>query len=51
MTSFIRTIELGGKGYAPSPSDPLRTHMKGLSYLVHFIDRLEEIIGEVMNPR
>ncbi|XP_066489447.1 PCNA-interacting partner [Tiliqua scincoides] len=50
-TSFIRTIELGGKGYAPSPSDPLRTHVKGLSYVVHFIDKLEEIIGEVLEPR
>nr|XP_028601880.1 PCNA-interacting partner isoform X4 [Podarcis muralis] len=50
-TSFIRTIELGGKGYAPSPADPLRTHMKGLSHLVHFIDKLEEIIGEVQDPR
>ncbi|XP_053261904.1 PCNA-interacting partner isoform X1 [Podarcis raffonei] len=50
-TSFIRTIELGGKGYAPSPADPLRTHMKGLSHLVHFIDKLEEIIGGVQDPR
>nr|XP_056701977.1 PCNA-interacting partner [Euleptes europaea] len=50
-TSFIRTIELGGKGYSPSPADPLRKHMKGLSHLVHFIDKLEEIIGEVLDPR
>ncbi|XP_061494848.1 PCNA-interacting partner isoform X2 [Rhineura floridana] len=50
-TSFIRTIELGGKGYAPSPADPLRTHVKGLSLLVHFIDKLEEIVGEVLDPR
>ncbi|XP_053109711.1 PCNA-interacting partner isoform X2 [Hemicordylus capensis] len=49
-TSFIRTIELGGKGYAPSPADPLRTHMKGLLHFVHFIDKLEEIIGEVSDP-
>ncbi|XP_054844369.1 PCNA-interacting partner [Eublepharis macularius] len=50
-TSFIRTIELGGKGYAPSPADPLRKHVKGLSHLVHFIDKLEEIIGEVLDSR
>ncbi|XP_060101594.1 PCNA-interacting partner isoform X2 [Heteronotia binoei] len=50
-TSFIRTIELGGKGYAPSPDDRLRMHMKGLSHLVHFFDKLEEIIGEVLDPR
>ncbi|XP_048357307.1 PCNA-interacting partner isoform X2 [Sphaerodactylus townsendi] len=50
-TSFIRTIELGGKGYAPSPVDPLRKHMKGLSHLVHFIDKLDEIVGEVPDPR
>uniref|UniRef100_A0ACB8FN91 Uncharacterized protein n=1 Tax=Sphaerodactylus townsendi TaxID=933632 RepID=A0ACB8FN91_9SAUR len=49
-TSFIRTIELGGKGYAPSPVDPLRKHMKGLSHLVHFIDKLDEIVGEVPDP-
>uniref|UniRef100_A0A8D0CD72 PCNA-interacting partner n=1 Tax=Salvator merianae TaxID=96440 RepID=A0A8D0CD72_SALMN len=50
-TSFIRTIELGGKGYAPSLEDPLRSHMKGLSHFVHFIDKLEEIMGEVLDPR
>ncbi|XP_062990624.1 PCNA-interacting partner [Elgaria multicarinata webbii] len=50
-TSFIRTIELGGKGYAPAPDDPLRTHMKEFSHIVHFIDKLEEIIGEVLDPR
>ncbi|XP_006138096.2 PCNA-interacting partner isoform X2 [Pelodiscus sinensis] len=50
-TSFIRTIELGGKGYAPSPFDPLRTHVKGLSDFVNFIDKLEEIVGEVLDPR
>ncbi|XP_014690562.3 PCNA-interacting partner isoform X1 [Equus asinus] len=49
-TSFIRTIELGGKGYAPSPSDPLRTHVKGLSNFIHFIDKLDEILGEIPNP-
>ncbi|XP_048213110.1 PCNA-interacting partner isoform X2 [Perognathus longimembris pacificus] len=49
-TSFIRTIELGGKGYAPSSSDPLRTHIKGLSNFINFIDKLDEILGEVPNP-
>ncbi|KAG8439441.1 hypothetical protein GDO86_005594 [Hymenochirus boettgeri] len=50
-TSFIRTIELGGKGYAPSESDPLRKHIKGLSLFVHFVDKLNEILGETHNPR
>ncbi|XP_074863732.1 PCNA-interacting partner [Carettochelys insculpta] len=50
-TSFIRTLELGGKGYAPSPCDPLRTHVKGLSDFVNFIDKLEDIVGEVLDPR
>ncbi|XP_036313150.1 PCNA-interacting partner isoform X2 [Pipistrellus kuhlii] len=49
-TSFIRTMELGGKGYAPSPSDPLRTHVKGLSNFINFIDKLDEILGETANP-
>ncbi|KAM5289363.1 PCNA-interacting partner isoform 7-T7 [Ctenodactylus gundi] len=49
-TSFIRALELGGKGYAPSPSDPLRTHVKGLSNFINFIDRLEEVLGETPNP-
>ncbi|XP_004675807.1 PREDICTED: PCNA-interacting partner [Condylura cristata] len=49
-TSFIRTIELGGKGYAPSPSDPLMTHVKGLSNFINFIDKLDEILGEIPNP-
>ncbi|XP_040090794.1 PCNA-interacting partner isoform X2 [Oryx dammah] len=49
-TSFIRTIELGGKGYAPSPSDPLRAHIKGLSNFINFIDKLDEILGEISNP-
>ncbi|XP_059537814.1 PCNA-interacting partner isoform X3 [Myotis daubentonii] len=49
-TSFIRTMELGGKGYAPSPSDPLRTHVKGLSSFINFIDKLDEILGEIANP-
>ncbi|XP_054430441.1 PCNA-interacting partner isoform X20 [Pteronotus mesoamericanus] len=50
-TSFVRTIQLGGKGYAPSPSDPLRTHIKGLSNFINFIDKLDEILGEISNPR
>ncbi|XP_055972426.1 PCNA-interacting partner isoform X14 [Sorex fumeus] len=50
-TSFIRALELGGKGYAPSPSDPLRTHVKGLSNFINFIDKLDEILGEIPNPR
>ncbi|XP_075712797.1 PCNA-interacting partner isoform X2 [Rhinoderma darwinii] len=50
-TSFIRAMELGGKGYAPSESDPLRKHIKGLSEFVHFIDRLEEILGETHSAR
>uniref|UniRef100_A0A7N5P182 PCNA-interacting partner n=1 Tax=Ailuropoda melanoleuca TaxID=9646 RepID=A0A7N5P182_AILME len=50
-TSFIRTLELGGKGYAPSPSDPLRAHVKGLSNFINFIDKLDEILGEIPNPR
>ncbi|XP_029455554.1 PCNA-interacting partner isoform X2 [Rhinatrema bivittatum] len=49
-TSFIRSIELGGKGYAPSESDPLRRHIKGLTKFVHFIDTLNEIL-EIQNPR
>uniref|UniRef100_A0A2K5JAW5 PCNA-interacting partner n=1 Tax=Colobus angolensis palliatus TaxID=336983 RepID=A0A2K5JAW5_COLAP len=49
-TSFIRTIELGGKGYAPPPSDPLRAHVKGLSNFINFIDKLDEILGEIPNP-
>ncbi|XP_041594994.1 PCNA-interacting partner isoform X4 [Vulpes lagopus] len=49
-TSFIRTLQLGGKGYAPSPSDPLRAHVKGLSNFINFIDKLDEILGEIPNP-
>ncbi|KAM4839664.1 PCNA-interacting partner isoform X18 [Urocitellus parryii] len=49
-TSFIRTLELGGKGYAPSPSDPLRKHVKGLSNFIHLIDKLNEILGEIPSP-
>ncbi|XP_061570263.1 PCNA-interacting partner isoform X1 [Cololabis saira] len=50
VTSFIRAIQLGGKGYAPAESDPLRKHVKGLSDYVQFLDNLEEILGEVPDP-
>ncbi|NXI42356.1 PARI protein, partial [Galbula dea] len=49
--SFIRTVELGGRGCASSLFDPLRVHVKGLSNFVNFIDKLQEIVGEVSNPR
>ncbi|XP_072528986.1 PCNA-interacting partner [Salminus brasiliensis] len=49
-TSFIRAVQLGGKGYAPSESDPLRKHIKGLSQFVQFTDQLEEILGESSDP-
>ncbi|NWI35753.1 PARI protein, partial [Picathartes gymnocephalus] len=50
-TSFIRTIELGGRDCASSLYDPLRAHVKGLSNFVHFIDKLQEIVGEILNTR
>ena len=50
MTSFVRAIQLGGKGYAPAEADPLRKHVKGLSDFVQFLDSLEEILGEVPDP-
>ncbi|NXH45649.1 PARI protein, partial [Dicaeum eximium] len=50
-TSFIRTIELGGRDSASSLYDPLRAHVKGLSSFVHFIDKLQEIVGETLNTR
>ncbi|NXD77364.1 PARI protein, partial [Halcyon senegalensis] len=50
-TSFIRTVELGGRACASSLFDPLRVHVKGLSNFVNFIDKLQEIVGEVLNPR
>ncbi|XP_060925226.1 PCNA-interacting partner [Limanda limanda] len=50
VTSFVRAIQLGGKGYAPAESDPLRKHVKGLSDFVQFLDNLEEILGEVPDP-
>ncbi|XP_071584089.1 PCNA-interacting partner isoform X5 [Heliangelus exortis] len=49
-TSFIRTVELGGRGCASSLFDPLKVHIKGFSNLVNFIDKLQEIIGEILNP-
>ncbi|NXG20472.1 PARI protein, partial [Grallaria varia] len=50
-TSFIRTIELGGRDCASSLYDPLRAHVKGLSNFINFIDKLQEIVGETTNPR
>ncbi|NXL72046.1 PARI protein, partial [Leptocoma aspasia] len=50
-TSFIRTIELGGRDSASSSYDPLRAHVKGLSSFVNFIDKLQEIVGEILNTR
>ncbi|NWW46371.1 PARI protein, partial [Pedionomus torquatus] len=50
-TSFIRTIELGGRGCASSLFDFLKAHVKGLSNFVNFIDKLQEIVGETLNPR
>ncbi|XP_028306424.1 PCNA-interacting partner isoform X2 [Gouania willdenowi] len=50
VTSFIRAVQLGGKGYAPSESHPLRKHLKGLTLFVHFLDSLEEILGETPDP-
>ncbi|NXM98658.1 PARI protein, partial [Sylvia borin] len=50
-TSFIRTIELGGRDSASSLYDPLRPHVKGLSSFVRFIDKLQEIVGEILNTR
>ncbi|NWU95443.1 PARI protein, partial [Upupa epops] len=50
-TSFIRTMELGGRGCASSLLDPVRAHAEGLSDFIHFIDKLQEIVGETLNPR
>nr|XP_021140362.1 PCNA-interacting partner isoform X7 [Columba livia] len=49
-TSFIRTVELGGRGCSSSLFDPLKAHVKGLSNFVNFIDKLQEIVGEILNP-
>ncbi|NWS71729.1 PARI protein, partial [Crotophaga sulcirostris] len=50
-TSFIRTVELGGRGCESSFFDPLKVHIKGLSNFVNFIDKLQEIVGETLDPR
>lgn len=50
-TSFIRTVELGGRDCASTLYDPLKAHVKGLSNFVNFIDKLQEIVGEILNPR
>ncbi|XP_062347239.1 PCNA-interacting partner isoform X1 [Cinclus cinclus] len=50
-TSFIRTIELRGRDFASPLYDPLRPHVKGLSNFVNFIDKLQEIVGEILNTR
>ncbi|XP_051544952.1 PCNA-interacting partner-like [Myxocyprinus asiaticus] len=51
VTSFVRAIQLGGKGYAPPESDPLRKHVKGLTEFLNFVDQLQEILGETSNPK
>ncbi|NXD19163.1 PARI protein, partial [Spelaeornis formosus] len=50
-TSFIRTIEHGGRDSTSSLYDPLRPHVKGISNFVNFIDKLQEIVGEILNTR
>lgn len=47
----MRAIQLGGKGFAPAESDPLRKCIKGLSDFVQFLDNLEEVLGETPDPR
>ncbi|RXN17755.1 PCNA-interacting partner [Labeo rohita] len=51
VTSFVRAIQLGGKGYAPPESHPLRKHVKGLSEFLNFVDHCQEVLGETPNPR
>lgn len=51
VTSFVRAIQLGGKGYAPPESHPLRKHIKGLSEFLNFVDQCQDILGETPNPR
>ncbi|XP_073694281.1 PCNA-interacting partner [Garra rufa] len=51
VTSFVRAIQLGGKGYAPPESHPLRKHVKGLSEFLNFVDHCQEVLGETSNPR
>ncbi|XP_021243144.1 PCNA-interacting partner isoform X3 [Numida meleagris] len=50
-TSFIRTVEHGGKGCGASLFGPLRVHVKGLTNFVNLIDKLGEIVGEISDPR
>ncbi|XP_042592417.1 PCNA-interacting partner-like [Cyprinus carpio] len=50
VTSFVRAIQLGGKGYAPPESHPLRKHVKALSEFLNFIDQCQ-VLGETSNPR
>ncbi|XP_063073883.1 PCNA-interacting partner [Engraulis encrasicolus] len=50
VTSFVRAIQLGGKGYAPPEDHPLRRHLKGLAEFVTFTDNLEEILGDTPDP-
>lgn len=50
-TSFVRAVQLGGKGYAPAEADPLRKHVKGLTDFVQFLDNLQDVLGEVPDPR
>nr|XP_040030579.1 PCNA-interacting partner [Gasterosteus aculeatus aculeatus]XP_040030580.1 PCNA-interacting partner [Gasterosteus aculeatus aculeatus]XP_040030581.1 PCNA-interacting partner [Gasterosteus aculeatus aculeatus] len=49
-TSFVRAVQLGGKGYAPAEADPLRKHVKGLTDFVQFLDNLQDVLGEVPDP-
>uniref|UniRef100_A0A8D2PRS8 PCNA-interacting partner n=1 Tax=Zosterops lateralis melanops TaxID=1220523 RepID=A0A8D2PRS8_ZOSLA len=42
-TSFIRTMELGGRDSASSLYDPLRAHVKGLSSFVSFITSYDPV--------
>ncbi|KAL1275814.1 hypothetical protein QQF64_035437 [Cirrhinus molitorella] len=51
VTSFVRAIQLGGKGYAPPESHPLRKHVKGLSEFLNFVDHCQEVLGETPNAR
>ncbi|XP_077090475.1 PCNA-interacting partner isoform X2 [Siphateles boraxobius] len=51
VTSFVRAIQLGGKGYAPPESHPLRKHIKGLLEFLNFVDQCQDVLGETPNPR
>ncbi|KAJ8007047.1 hypothetical protein DPEC_G00113520 [Dallia pectoralis] len=50
VTSFVRAVQLGGKGYAPAQTDPLRKHLKGLTDFVEFTDNLQEILEDHPDP-